>query len=34
VSVPTARYKVLTALARHAPHRLVVRAYRRGRPTR
>jgi short-subunit dehydrogenase len=34
VSVPTARYKVLVTLARHAPHGLVVRTYRRGRPTR
>jgi short-subunit dehydrogenase len=34
VSVPTARYKVLTTLARHAPHPMVVRAYRRARPTR
>jgi hypothetical protein len=32
VSVPTARYKVLSTLARHAPRQLVVRTYRRGRP--
>jgi len=34
VSIPTARFKVLSTLARHAPHRLVVSTYRRGRPTR
>jgi len=34
VSVPTARYKVLSALARHAPRQAVSAAYRRGRPKR
>jgi short-subunit dehydrogenase len=34
VSVPTARYKVLSALARHAPRQLVAAAYRRARPSR
>jgi uncharacterized protein len=34
VSVPTARYKVLTSLARHAPWQLVAAAYRRSRPAR
>ncbi len=34
VSVPTARYKVLATLARHAPRPLVRAAYTRGRPTR
>jgi uncharacterized protein len=32
VSVPTTRYRAMTALARHAPHRLVTGVYRRGRP--
>jgi uncharacterized protein len=34
VSVPTARYKVLSTLARHAPRGLVAATYRRGRPKR
>ena len=34
VSVPTARYKVLAGLARHAPSGLVGRTYRRARPKR
>jgi hypothetical protein len=34
VSVPTARYKALALLARHAPRRAVGAAYRRGRPKR
>jgi uncharacterized protein len=34
VSVPTARYKILAALARHAPRPLVTAAYGRGRPKR
>jgi len=34
VSVPTARYKALSTLARHAPRGLVAAAYRRGRPKR
>lgn len=34
VSVPTARYKVLATLARHAPRPLVRAAYLRGRPKR
>ena len=33
-SIPTARYKVLAALARHAPASLVRAVYLRGRPTR
>lgn len=34
VSVPTARYKVLATLARHAPHPLVRAVYVRARPKR
>jgi uncharacterized protein len=34
LSVPTARYKVLTTLARYAPRPLVAAAYRRARPAR
>ena len=34
VSVPSGRYKVLSALARHAPQGMVAAAYRRGRPKR
>ena len=34
VSVPTARYKVLSALARHAPRGAVRTVYLRGRPKR
>ena len=34
VSVPTARYKVLATLARHAPRPLVRAVYVRGRPKR
>ena len=32
VSVPSARFKVLSTLARHAPRGAVTAAYRRGRP--
>jgi len=34
LSVPTARYKVITTLARHAPRQLVAAAYRKTRPAR